>query len=56
MTLHEVLSDINFMLLNKSFSLGLFGWPKKSSGKIFFVAKLYYINIYERLLYYIKLD
>ena len=56
MTLHEVLSDINFMLLNKSFSLGLFGWPKKSSGKIFFVAKLYYINMYERLLYYIKLD
>ena len=45
MTRHDFLSDINFMLLNKSFSLGLVGCPKKSSGKIFFVGTLYYVKI-----------
>jgi hypothetical protein len=44
-TRHDFLSDINFMLLNKSFSLGLVGCPKKSSGKIFFVGTLYYVKI-----------
>ena len=44
-TRQDFLSEINLILLNKSFSLGLVGCPKKSSGKIFFVGTLYYINI-----------
>ena len=42
-TRFDLLSEINFMLLNISFSRGLLGWAKKSSGNIFLVGILYFI-------------
>ena len=52
MTRDVLLSEINLILLNISFSLGLLGCAKKSSGNIFFVGTLYFIYLKKNVNYY----
>ena len=50
MTRDDLLSEINLILLNNSFSFELLGCAKKSSGNIFFVGTLYFIYLKKMLI------
>ena len=51
MTRDDLLSEINLILLNISFSLGLLGCAKKSSGNIFLEGTLYCIKLNKKIKY-----